>query len=128
MLVNARIRVQSDGSVDVSVTQGPEGKAVVCDVVTTGATGAGTFEKAISLGDSFTVCYQRAQRSDPSQSGKLHFELDLKEDGTVGDSHGEGARRTDLVRDCASATARLARFPEPSGAASVSFDVRFVVE
>jgi hypothetical protein len=128
VLVNARIRVESSGNVEISVTQAPEGKAVVCEVVTTGATAPGTLEKALALADSFSVCYQLAQKSDPSQSGRLHFELDLKADGTVGDSKSDGARRTDLVRGCALSTARLARFPEPSGAAHIGFDVRFVVE
>lgn len=128
VLVNARIRLESSGNVEISVTQAPEGKAVVCEVVTTGATAPGTLETALALADSFSICYHRAQRSDPSQSGRLHFELDLKADGTVGDSSGEGARRTDLVRDCALSTARLARFPKPNGVAHVGFDVRFVVE
>lgn len=128
VIVNARIWLESSGHVRMTVTQAPSGRAVVCELETRGDVGEGTVEKAVELEKSFTACYSLAQRSDPSQSGGLHFELDLKADGTVGDSRGSGTRRTDLVRDCATATARLARFPEPNVPASVTFDVRFVVE
>lgn len=126
VFVNARIWLESSGQLRISVTQAAAGRAVVCEVTTRGDVGAGTVEKAVELGSSFETCYSLAQRSDPSQSGDLHFELDLKADGTVSDSKSSGGRHTDLVRDCANATARLARFPEPKPPANVTFDVRFV--
>jgi hypothetical protein len=126
--VHARVWVEPDGQVRITVTQSAEGRAVVCNVTTAGGTAAGTFERATQLAESFGVCYDRARDRDPSQSGTLRFELALKADGTVGDSRSEGSRRSDLVRDCALATARLARFPEPTPPARVGFEVHYVVE
>lgn len=126
VLVSARVRVE-DGKAAVTVSQAPEGRAVVCNIVTHGAPGAGTDQVVVGLADSFTVCYRQAQRSSAAQTGALSFGLELSSDGTVRSAQVNGEHRSDLVRACASATASVQRYPRPAGPAHVEFEVHHVV-
>lgn len=128
VIVNAAVRLAPDGSVRLDITQAQVGKAVICQIVTRGGTLEGSDRAALALADTMTVCYRQAQRSDPSQTGGMFFELTLRDDGTVSDVRIEAKRRSDLARDCARATAALARFPAPNGPARIEFSLDYVPE
>jgi hypothetical protein len=128
VLVNLTVRLDPDGSVKLEIAQAQLGNAVVCEVVAHGGIAEGSDRKLLTLADSMTVCYRRAQRSDPSQTGNMQLSLTLRDDGTVSDVRIDAKRRTDLARDCVRATAALASFPAPSGPARLDFALRYVPE